>query len=167
MASVTAFNEMMGQFLMELHKTFPEERGLKKCMSAFDLMKETNPRLVVDGFMANVSPYADKLSARDEAFFLKESEKFDFLSDVKLSKHWSTCSESTKDAIWQYCQTLYMLGTTIKTIPPDTLQMIESVAKQCADQMGGEGGEGGELDEAALMKTMQGMLGGMLGGAKK
>ena len=60
-----------------------------------------------------------------------------------------------------------MLGTTIKTIPPDTLKMIESVAKQCADQIGGEGGEGGELDEAALMKTMQGMLGGMLGGAKK
>ena len=29
MASVTAFNEMMGQFLMELHKTFPEERGLR------------------------------------------------------------------------------------------------------------------------------------------
>ena len=29
MASVTAFNEMMGQFLMELHKTFPEEKGLK------------------------------------------------------------------------------------------------------------------------------------------
>ena len=66
MASVTAFNEMMGQFLMELHRTFPEEKGLKKCMSAFDLMKETNPRLVVDGFMANVSPYADKLSSRDE-----------------------------------------------------------------------------------------------------
>ena len=29
MASVTAFNDMMGQFLVELHKTFPEEKGLK------------------------------------------------------------------------------------------------------------------------------------------
>ena len=59
MASVTAFNEMMGQFLMELHKPFPEEKGLKKCLSAFDLMKETNPKLVVDGFMASVTPFAD------------------------------------------------------------------------------------------------------------
>ena len=36
MTSVTAFNDMMGQFLVELHKTFPEEKGLKKCLSALD-----------------------------------------------------------------------------------------------------------------------------------
>ena len=56
MTSVSAFNEMMGQFLTELHRTFPEEKGLKKCLSGFDLMKETNPRLVVDGFMSGVTP---------------------------------------------------------------------------------------------------------------
>ena len=123
MTSVSAFTEMMGQFLMELHKTFPEEKGLKKCISAFELMK-----------------------------------------DINLEKHWDSCSENTKNAIWQYVQTLYMLGTTIKSIPEDTLSMIESVAKQCADKMGEDGSE---LDEAALMKTMQGMLGGMLGGNKK
>ena len=72
MASVTAFNEMMGQFLMELHKTFPEEKGLKKCLSAFDLMKESNPKLVVDGFMASVTPFADKISAKDDTFFINE-----------------------------------------------------------------------------------------------
>ena len=46
MTSVTAFNEMMGQFIDELQQTFPEEKGLKKCRSAFDLMKDTNPRSV-------------------------------------------------------------------------------------------------------------------------
>ena len=71
MTSVTAFNDMMGQFLVELHKTFPEEKGLKKCLSAFDLMKASNPRLVVDGFMNGVAPYADKISAKDETFSLK------------------------------------------------------------------------------------------------
>ena len=54
MTSVTAFNEMMGQFIDELQQTFTEEKGLKKCRSAIDLMKDTNPRLVVDGFMSNV-----------------------------------------------------------------------------------------------------------------
>tara|TARA_B100000287_G_scaffold428638_1_gene480389 strand:- start:36 stop:530 length:495 start_codon:yes stop_codon:yes gene_type:complete len=164
MASVTAFNEMMGQFLVELHKTFPEEKGLKKCLSAFDLMKETNPRLVVDGFMSSVTPFADKISSRDDTFFINESKNMDFMKDVNIQKHWDTCSENTKNAIWQYIQTLYMLGTTIKSIPAETLSVIENVAKECADKMGS--GEGGELDEAALMKTMQGMLGGMLGGKK-
>jgi hypothetical protein len=164
MASVSAFNEMMGQFLMELHKTFPEEKGLKKCMSAFDLMKETNPKLVVDGFMTGVTPYADKISAKDDRFFLEESKNLDFMKGVNLTDHWSSCSENTKNAIWQYVQTLYMLGTTIKSIPEETLSMIETVAKQCADKMGEDGTE---LDEDALMKTMQGLMGGMLGGGKK
>jgi len=164
MASITAFNEMMGQFLVELHKTFPEEKGLKKCLSAFDLMKEANPKLVVDGFMTSVTPYAEKISSRDDTFFINESKNMDFLKDVNIQEHWNTCSENTKNAIWQYVQTLYMLGTTIKSIPAETLSVIENVAKECADKMGS--GEGGELDEAALMKTMQGMLGGMLGGKK-
>lgn len=43
MTAVTAFNDMMGQFLVELHKTFPEEKGIKKFMTSFDLLKSTNP----------------------------------------------------------------------------------------------------------------------------
>ena len=50
MASVTAFNDMMGQFLVELHKTFPEEKSIKKMLTSFDLIKSTSPRLLVDGF---------------------------------------------------------------------------------------------------------------------
>ena len=63
MTSVNAFNDMMGQFLAELHKTFPEERAIKKSMSGFELMRQSNPRLVVDGFMTGVAPYADKIGA--------------------------------------------------------------------------------------------------------
>ena len=159
MASVTAFNDMMGQFLVELHKTFPEEKGLKKCVTAFELMKETNPKLVVDGFMSGVAPYSDKISSKDESFFIKESKNVEFMKGVNLEKHWGSASEGTKDAIWQYIQTLYMLGTTIQSVPADMLAMIESVAKQCADKMQNDGGE---IDESALMKTMQGMLGGMM-----
>lgn len=159
MASVNAFNDMMGQFLAELHKTFPEEKGIKKCMSGFELMRQTNPRLVVDGFMAGVTPFADKISAKDDTFFINEFKNLDFLKDINLEGHWSSISDGTKDAIWQYVQTLYMLGTTISSIPEDTLSMIEKVAKQCADQMESSGSG---IDEAALMKTMQGMLGGMM-----
>jgi hypothetical protein len=114
--------------------------------------------------MNGVAPYTEQISSKDDSFFIKESKNLDFMKGVDLEKHWDTCSQNTKNAIWQYVQTLYMLGTTIKSIPEDTLSMIETVAKECADKMGT--GENGELDEAALMKTMQGMLGGMLGGKK-
>src|SRR5210317_1256973 len=158
MASVTAFNDMMGQFLVELHKTFPEEKGIKKMMTSFDLLKSSNPRLVVDAFMKGVSPYSDKISAKDETFLLKEIDTIDVLKDLNIKTYWTKMSENTKNVTWQYLQTLYMLGTTITSIPEDTLSMIEGIAKDCADKM--QDGDGG-IDQDALMKMMGGMLGGL------
>jgi hypothetical protein len=158
MASVTAFNDMMGQFLVELHKTFPEEKGIKKMLTSFDILKTTNPRLVVDGFMNGVSPYADKISSKDESFLLKEIETIEFLKELDIKSYWTKMSANTRSATWQYLQTLYMLGTTITSIPDDTLKMIEGIAKECADKM--QSGDG-NFDQDALMKMMSGMLGNL------
>jgi hypothetical protein len=158
MTSVNAFNDMLGQFLVELHKTFPEEKDVKKMMTSFEVLRTTNPRLVVDGFMKGVSPYADRISAKDETFLLNEIDTIDFLKELNIKSYWNRMSTGTKDATWQYLQTLYMLGTTITSIPADTLNLIEGIAKDCAEKMETEGGE---LDQAALMKMMSSMLGGL------
>ena len=158
MASVTAFNDMLSQFLVELHKTFPEEKGIKKMTASFKMLKQTNPRLIVAGFMMGVTPYADKISAKDESFLLEEIEKIELLKDLNIKSYCSRMSPSTRSATWQYLQTLYMLGTTITSIPADTLSLIETIAKDCADKMQTEGGE---IDQDALMKMMGSMLGGM------
>ena len=158
MASVTAFNDMLTQFLVELHKTFPEEKGIKKMTASFELIKEANPRLVVDGFMKGVTPYADKISANDESFLLTEIENIEFLKDLNIKSYWTRMSANTQAATWQYLQTLYMLGTTINAIPADTLSQIEQIAKGVADKMQTDGGE---LDQDALMKMMGTMLGGL------
>ncbi len=123
-----------------------------------ELIKQTNPRLIVDGFMNGVTPYAGKISGKDESFLLEEIETIDFLKDLNIKSYWSRMSESTKGATWQYLQTLYMLGTTINSIPADTLTQIENIAKGVADKMQTDGGE---LDQDALMKMMGSMLGGM------
>jgi hypothetical protein len=159
MASVTAFNDMMGQFLVELHKTFPEEKGIKKMMTSFDLLKSSNPRLVVDGFMKGVSPYADKISAKDETFLLKEIDTIDLLKDLNIKSYWERMTANTRAATWQYLQTLYMLGTTITSLPQDTLSQIENIAKGVASKL--QDGDGGELNQDALMKMMGSMLGSL------
>ena len=155
MASVTAFNDMLSQFLVELHKTFPDEKGIKKMLTSFDVLKSTNPRLVVDTFMKGVTPYADKISAKDETFLLNEIETIDFLKDLNIKSYWERMTTNTKSATWQYLQTLYMLGTTITSIPDDTLKMIENIAKDCADKL--QDGDG-EFNQDALMKMMGNML---------
>ena len=158
MASVSAFNDMMSQFLVELHKTFPDEKGIKKMLTSFDMLKSTNPRLVVNGFMDGVTPYAGNISAKDETFLLEEVENIEFLRELDIKKYWGNMSTNTKAATWQYLQTLYMLGTTITSLPDDTLSQIEKIAKGVASQM--QDGDG-DLDQDALMKMMGSMLGGL------
>ena len=162
MTAVSAFNDMMEQFISDLARTFPEEKGIKKYHASFDLVRKSNPRKCVEKFMEAIGPYISQITAKDDRFL---NEKVGFLTDINLRKHWTPeLSQNTKDAIWQYLQTLYMLGTTIISIPADTLLMIERIASQCAEQMQGEGGEGGgKIDEAALMSSMSSMLGGMGG----
>src|SRR5210317_1034909 len=98
MASVSAFNDMMSQFLVELHKTFPDEKGIKKMLTSFDMLKSTNPRLVVDGFMNGVTPYAAKISAKDETFLLDEVENIEFLKELDIKRYWSKMTPNTKNA---------------------------------------------------------------------
>jgi hypothetical protein len=127
-------------------------------LTSFDLLKSTNPRLVVDGYMKGVSPYADKISAKDETFLLEEIENIEFLKELDIKRYWSKMSPNTKGATWQYLQTLYMLGTTITALPADTLSQIENIAKGVADNM--QSGDG-ELDQDALMQMMGSMLKGL------
>jgi hypothetical protein len=108
--------------------------------------------------MEGVTPYAAKISAKDETFLLDEIETIDFLKELDIKRYWSKMSDGTKGATWQYLQTLYMLGTTIISLPDDTLSQIEKIAKGVASQM--QDGEG-NIDQDALMKMMGSMLGGL------
>ena len=158
MTSIGAFNDLLEQFLSELHDTFPEEPAIKKYQVSFDIMRSANPKKCVTSFMSSITPYVQSIMAKDEKFFLESPP--DIIADLNLGKHWNDdISQGTKDAIWQYLQTLNMLGMTITSIPGDTLNMIEKIAKQCADSM--QGGDGG-FDEKSLMSSMSGLFGGLL-----
>ena len=152
---------MMTQFLDELQQTFPEEPKIKKYAMSYDLMRKANARKCVDTYMKGCAPHSDKIMSKDEAFFLESADDIEVLAGLNLKKHWtSDLSENTKNAIWQYLQTLYILGTTITTIPAETLSMIEDVASKCATSM-----QGGGADEKSLMAGMSGLfsqLGNML-----
>ena len=161
MASVKAFNDMMEQFLNELKQTFPEEKAIIKYSTAFDLMRKSNPRQCVNGFMESISEITNKIMAKDDSFLTSGDG---FIEDINISKYWNDdLSQGTKDAIWQYLQTLNVLGMTITSIPAEALSTIENVAAQCAGGMGGEGEGSGTNDQLMnSMTALLGNLGGML-----
>jgi len=156
MTSVGTFNTMLEQFLNELEQTFPEEKSFKKYHTSFDIMRKANPKKCVETFMKFMTPYSNQVMAKDEAVFQNFPE-------LEIGKYWTDdLSENTKAVIWQYLQTLNILGMTITNIPGDMLNMVENVASQLADNMG----NGGENNLMSSMSGLLGNLGGLLGGNK-
>jgi ornithine carbamoyltransferase len=147
---------MMGQFLDELVSTFPEEEAFKTAQAA------PRTRATFDDFMKKIGPHASHLMAKSPDFF---SEQNEFVKGLNLHVVWGSpdATSATKDAIWQYIQTMYILGNTISMFPPETLSMIEAAAENCAKNMKTNGS--GQMDEKAMMAGMNNMLSQMMGGA--
>ena len=162
MASLSAFNDLFGQFITELCKTFPQEKELKKILTGFEVMRSANPRKVLELFMTSILPVKEKIMARDESFFMSDEWKKSFKSedvDVVASwipivkAHWTSASENTRDAIWQYLNTLIVVGSTIFMIPQETLGAIENIAEKCVNDMQSGGGSDLMSGLAGLMNA--------------
>ena len=157
MASISAFTDMMAQFMDELVKTFPEESKLKKYKNTFDLMKKANPRKCVEVFMTSARQYQSQIMAKDESFFMNGG--VEFLDALNIKRWWTAdLSDATKGAIWQYLQTLVILGTTITSIDADTLSAIEGIAEKMAQ---GAGGDGSGAPDLGALSGLMGALGNM------
>jgi hypothetical protein len=148
---------MLDQFLCELEQTFPEDKSFKKYHVSFNVMRVTSPRRCVDSFMNMISKYSTSIMQKDESFF-------DTVKDLDIKKYWTDeLSDTTKDAIWQYLQTLNILGMTIVSIPADMLTMVEGAAAKCAESIQ----SGGQLNEKDLMSGMSNLLSNLMGQEKK
>lgn len=154
MTTLQAFNEMMGQFLDELHEVFPDEAAVTAAQAA------PRDRQTLDTFMKSMSQWSTQMMQKDEAFFCAENE---FVKNLNLHEIWKSegCTPNTKNAIWQYLHSMYMIGTTMSMFPPETLAMIEAAAENATKSMKNSSGQ---IDEAALMSGVNNMLAQMLGG---
>ena len=161
MTTSNAFNELLKNFLSELRASFPEQKGLTMCLAGFDVMAATQPGLPMKMFMEAMHPHAALINARDSSLF---QQPLELAGDVDLGDIWSQedVTDSTRDAIWSYLQTLYMLGNTLQSLPPEVLNTIEKVAGECATQMESTGQMDMNAMAAAMMKSMSSMM--MMGG---
>jgi hypothetical protein len=147
MTTTQAFSEMQLQFAADLTQTFPDVPH--------------PPEVDCPTFLKQLGPWVAQMNAKDPAFFCDQNE---FVKSWGLDEIWARpdCSDTTRQAIWQYLQSLYMIGTTMSMFPPETLSMIESVAANCANNM--KTNQDGQLDQASLMAGMNSMLSQLMSG---
>ena len=141
---------MLEEFLTELRLTFPEIAELEVYESHFHTIKESNPEIIVHGYISAMKPYKKKLDSRDESLILNNDNPF--LKKLNVSEVWTDeLSQNTKDAIWEYLQQLHIRAMAVDIISDDLLSSIGEVAQKLQTQI--------EQDPEAFQDMMNSVIG--------
>lgn len=113
-----AFFNQFTSFLGELRGMYPEDPDFPNFVTAITLIRNTNPMLAVNYIKSEViDPFQDKISARDESFFMDQDytqKNADIDVIHKLKEYVREMTPESKEVVWQYIELLMKL--TLKII---------------------------------------------------
>ena len=125
MSLLSAFNNLLEQFITEMIMTFPDLGDLRTIQTLVGLMRRTNPRMVLENFLDVAGRYYEKILIEDSDFFEDldnwtkdprfaeeaEGEEEDLFQKLAVFKSvWYDLSENNKETIWTYFKQLLIIG---------------------------------------------------------
>lgn len=114
---INEFNNTLDEFMLKMINQFPQEANLKKYYNSFKMSKMYDNSIPIKLFMGGSLPFKEQIKSRDADFF-KNRKTFleacvqhsSFTSETGLSEHYDSLSDKSKTAIWDYIQTLFVMG---------------------------------------------------------
>ena len=104
MSRIVAFNTVLGQFMKELTETFPGDQKMKIYRVIVEGLCQGEATVGVDTFRDSLSPFEDRIRARDETVFDVVEPLF---GQVDLGAIWkSGLSDANKTVVWEYLEVL-------------------------------------------------------------
>jgi hypothetical protein len=120
---IKIFNDIIDQFFDFLETNFPSFRSnVVLTRSATQLIRRSNPRLVVEQFMSITGPYKQQIKECNEDFFLNfetnlsgELDSENIVVGMKIKSMWNSpdTSDVQKAHIWLYFQKLIRAGENV------------------------------------------------------
>ena len=111
------FNKTLDEFMSKMINQFPEEKKILKYYQVFKFTKVYDKSLPLKIYMSTSLSSKEYIKNRDDEYFLnnkplqeKALELSSFSSETGLQEQWKTLSDASKTAIWDYIQTLFVMG---------------------------------------------------------
>lgn len=128
------FNTIIEEFIVKMLNTFPDEQKIKTYYNAFKISKLYSKQLPIQIFMGGCLDFEEQIKTRDANFFINRKtfvDKFvkasSFSNDIGLKDRWVNTPEITKKSIWDYIQTLYVLGEMYIKKDPTVIEKINKI----------------------------------------
>ena len=119
---IKVFNDILDQFFMYLENEFDFFRSdIILTKSSIDLIRKSNPRLVVEQFLEYVTPYSKQIMECDDDFFLNfeqnmSLDKDNLLYGLKLKSFWTdTLHQNPEKTLRQKATMFYYFQKLLKS----------------------------------------------------
>jgi len=108
------FTQLVG-LATELTEMYPNDADLSLGLTTIQLLKSTNPAMLLKFVYDNLVPFEDKIMAKNESFFVDYSyteygEYVDMSLFSKLKQYHSTMSAESKEMTWKYVHNILKLA---------------------------------------------------------
>ena len=114
---IDEFNNTLDEFLQKIINQFPEQSKLKKYHKTFKLTSLYDKSLPIKIYIGSTINYKEQISKRDSEFFKYKpgfseycTKYSSFANDSGLVERWDGLSDESKNSIWDYVQTLFVMG---------------------------------------------------------
>lgn len=131
---IDEFNKTLEEFINKMFLQFPQETKLKTYYSAYKVTKMYDKTMPIKIFMGGCLQFTEQIKSRDTEFFAKRKGFVDklqqassFSDDIGLVNYWENLSDNSKNAIWDYIQTLFVMGEMYVNKDTSIIQKINSV----------------------------------------
>jgi hypothetical protein len=124
--NIEYFNNSYRSFINDILTTFPEfKEVVTDYYGEFLESGDSNDDKHVKRFMRKINDFKTQIVQKDESIF---GESLFLIKNVDFKKIWESeeVSESNKETIWEYLQTLFVLGKTIISDSDKIKKMVEN-----------------------------------------
>ena len=112
---VDNFNNVLDEFMCKLIDNFPDIVKLKNYYRVYKISKLCSDILPLQIFMGGCLKFETEIKEKNENFFKNKEGFIDgcsscFGNDIGIIEYWDNISSDTKESIWEYVQTLFVIG---------------------------------------------------------
>ena len=137
---ISEFNKTLDEFINKMIIQFPQETKLHTYYSAFKVTKMYDKTIPIKIYMGGCLEFKTPIKERDSQFFTKRKVLMNkvakasssFANDTGLVNYWETLSEESKNAIWDYIQTLFVMGEMYVNKDTSIIQNINNIYNKCS-----------------------------------
>lgn len=135
METVQYFNKTLRLFILNIVDTFPEfDSVLREYYHPLLSGEAAESDKYVKRFMKKMSPYKTEIAGKDETMF---EDSLCVLKNVDFSTIFESdeLSDNNREIIWEYIQSLYLLGEKLTTVPTENTSEIDNLMSKMAENL--------------------------------